>query len=150
MTTKAPTTVRIGGVPPKVRVSLRVYGELLDPKSLTDGFGVKPSQEYRRGDVISRRRPDALRPHGMWLLDSAQAPDASIEEQIGCILDQLPDSLALWETLTGNYHRDLFCGVLISQQVSGISLSAHTLRRIASRGLDVHADLMLENDDEQG
>jgi len=52
----------------------------------------------------------------MWLLDSVLAADASIEEQIGHILDRLPDSVSLWESLTGNYNRDLFCGILISQQ----------------------------------
>jgi hypothetical protein len=149
VTTRTPTMVRTGGVPAKVRVSLRVYGELLDPETLTEGFGVKPSQEYRRGDIISRRRPDATRPQGMWLLDSVLAADASIEEQIGHILDRLPDSVSLWESLTGNYNRDLFCGILISQQVSGISLSSSVIRRIADRGLDVHTDLMVENDDDQ-
>gem|GEM_PF-1168590 len=143
------STKRIGGIPPEVRVSLRVYGEFLDPKLLTDGFGVTPSREYRRGDVISPRRIDALRPNGMWLLDSPLPPQASIDEQIQGILVQLPDSIGLWERLTDNYNRDLFCGVFVSQQISGISVSSRTLATIASRQLDLHIDLTVENDTEE-
>ena len=138
---------RIGRVPPRIRVSLRVFGEHLDPTVLTKGLGVNPSQSYHRGDVISARRPDALRPNGMWLLDSALSPEAALDEQIVRILARLPDPVAVWHQLTAQYNRDLFCGVFVSEQVSGISISANTVAQIAIRGLELHVDFTVENDE---
>lgn len=139
--------ISIGGVPPNVRVSLRVFGPDLEPTRLTDALGIEPSLSYRRGAPVSARHIDAKRRQGMWLLESSSSPDSPLEQHITSLLERLSDTSS-WLDHTQPFERDLFCGVFLTHQNSGLSLPPAVIKDIARLGLELNFDLYVETDDE--
>ena len=66
--------VRFGGPVDKVTVSLRLFGEDLDPDEVTKLLGCKPTSAARKGDVMPGRY-HRIANKGCWLLKGPPPSD---------------------------------------------------------------------------
>jgi hypothetical protein len=142
--TELESGILVGGEVGGVTVTLRLFGEDLDPDRLTRELGVEPTRSYRSGDAVSARS-NARRTQGMWQLKSLLPEDRPIEDHITGLLEMLPAELGVWEQATRDLRKDLFCGVLITSQVSGLSVGLTAIEQLAARGLCLELDLIVRN-----
>ena len=114
-----------------------VYGDDIDPSTLTHELGVAPTQAWRKGDLDSRRRE---RSTGHWALYSRLDRTADLEEHLHDVLLQMdanPEAFASVASrfdgimqLVGHFH-DI--GV-------GLSLSKGVVARLTFYGLQLDLD----------
>jgi hypothetical protein len=96
--------VEVGGDVAGLRVSLRLFGEALDPERVTEQLGVKPSKKYGPGDRVSSRSA-AKRTQGMWMLQSPLPEERPLDEHIVAILGKLSCSLDEWRMATDGFRK---------------------------------------------
>ncbi len=127
----------------KSAVSFRVCGDDLEPDEITSALGYAPSTSYRKGDLISPGRSDAIRKCGMWILKEPDSAPEEIDRQVEHLLSKLTNNLAIWDSLGQRYQVDLFCGFFMDTRNQGFTLSVETLRSLAERriapGFDIYA-----------
>ena len=135
--------VSFGGPVDRVKVSLRVFGDDLDPDEVSRVLGCEPSGETRKGDVTvggvtGRRR---VAPCGSWHLASTEDQSVETEEQVSKLLSRLSSDLDVWKELTRKYRVDLFCGLFLNEFNRGFSLSSGLLKELAERNLKIEFDI---------
>ena len=127
----------------KSAVSLRVCGDDLEPDEITNALCYAPSISYRKGDLISPGRSDAIRKYGMWILKEPDSDPDEIDKQVERLLSKLTKNLAIWDSLGQRYQVDLFCGFFMDTRNQGFTLAVATLRSLAERriapGFDIYA-----------
>ena len=96
----------------KYSVSLRFYGDDLDPDEVSGLLGSPPSGSVRRGDLVQLRTRSFTAPSGSWRLSTGQSTD-DIETQLVAMFGRLTDDLSVWQSLTSRFDADLFCGVFL-------------------------------------
>ena len=133
----------IGGVVDESGVTLCVYGEDLDPKTVTRLLGVKPTSSFRRG---YRRKPNARpMPHGAWFLEvrgkAPKGPDAHLRK----LLMKLPDSAESWNQLKTQYKIRLTFSVGFAGWNKGFNLPADLVSRAARIGVDLGFDIYADD-----
>ena len=135
--------VSFGGPVDKVKVSLRVFGDDLDPDEVSRLLGCEPSSETRKGDIIVGRVTGRQRvaPCGSWLLASTEDESVETEEQVSKLLSRLSSDLDVWKELTQKYRVDLFCGLFLNEFNRGFSLSSGLLKELAERNLKIEFDI---------
>ena len=129
-----------GGEIDATSVTLRFFGDDLDPAELTELLGAEPTVQRRKGDVIPDR-DGRVADTGSWLLSSEQQSHRPLEAQIEALFERLTDDTAVWRDLAGRFRADLFCGLWSESWNRGLELSPHVLSRISSRGLRVGFDI---------
>jgi hypothetical protein len=85
----------------------------------------------------------------MWQIESALPESRTLEEHISSVLSAIQCSGDVWERVTANLSRDVFCGVFVESQSSGVSLSVAVLREVVQKGLSIEVDLMVRNESEE-
>jgi len=135
--------VAIGGLVDRVTVSLRVFGDDLDPDEVSRLLGCQPTKCQVKGEVIVGRHSGLRREArtGGWLLDSDDAQGVSLDEQIVNLLARVTGDVAAWEELAEKYKADLFCGLFLGEENRACRLSAEVLRRLAGRRLSIGFDI---------
>lgn len=86
-------TVWIGGHPQRATLCLRVCGDDLDPDLVTRLLGHAPTRSQRKGQpVLSARTGGTKRIAriGSWLLDRPVTHEHTLDDEIGSLLDSLP------------------------------------------------------------
>src|SRR4051812_48271034 len=96
----APTgTIWSGGPVDEAKVTLRLYGDELDPSDVTRLLGCSPTQSARTGETITNSSGVARTVRqGFWRLSSGRS-DIDIEDQIAILLTQLTSDLSVWGDL---------------------------------------------------
>jgi Domain of unknown function (DUF4279) len=125
----------------KSAVSLRVFGDNLDPTEITALLGAKPSTSYCKGDLVSPGRSLTIRKHGMWSLKAEDAEPEAFDAQIQGLLARLPDDLNIWRSLADRYQVDLFCGFFMDTTNQGFTLSTKTMACLAERSIEIGFDV---------
>ncbi len=133
----------------KSTASLRVFGDELDPDTVTRTLGHEPSQSYRRGDFISPGRRPEQRKCGMWLLAATDAEPEAFEEQIEALLLKLTDDLTVWRKLTEHYQVDLYCGFFMDTSNQGFSLPARSMSLLTARGIEIGFEVYAPSPEEE-
>ena len=141
--------VRIGGLVDRVTVSLRVFGDDLDPDEVSRLLGCQPTKCHVKGEVIVGQNAGLRREArtGSWLLNSDDERSVSLDAQIVNLLARVAGDLAAWEELTEKYKADLFCGLFLEEGNRACRLSAEVLRRLAERRLSIGFDIYAVFDD---
>jgi hypothetical protein len=137
-----------GGSIDECSVSLRFFGEDLDPDELTQILGVEPSSAYRKGDIFRGKQYDRIYEIGSWRLRGKRS-EIHLEEQINQLLDKLPSDLEVWHGLTSRFQADLFCGLWMKRWNRGLDFEAATLQRMTERGLSIGLDIYVDYDIEE-
>lgn len=129
-----------GGEIDATSVTLRFFGDDLDPDELTRLLGAKPTVQRRKGDVIPDR-DGRVADTGSWLLSSERQSHKALELQIGGLFARLTDDVAVWRDLVARFKSDLFCGLWSESWNRGLELSPDILLQISDRGLRVGFDI---------
>lgn len=124
----------------RVRVSLRVYGESLEPDEVSALLGRDPTRCHRAGDTTATNG-SSVEPTGAWILDSWVSEKAEVEEHIESLLSVLTNDPDEWENLTSRFSASLLCTVLLDQYNEGFELSPRVSQSLAERGLVVAFDI---------
>lgn len=127
----------------RVRASLRVFGDSLEPEEVSALLGRQPSRNHRKGDKIRGKSGnlDAVEPTGAWILDSALSERAEVEEHVESLLSSLSNDMDEWSRLTDTYSASIHCGLFLDQYNEGFELSPRCAQSIAERGLVIAFDI---------
>ena len=125
----------------RVRVSLRVFGDSLEPEEVSALLGRDPSRCHRKGDPLGGESAGAVERTGAWILDSPLSEKTEIEEHIETLLGTLSSDPDEWEQLSSRFSASILCSAFMDQYNEGFELSPRAARLVAERGLVIAFDL---------
>jgi hypothetical protein len=126
---------------PRLRVSLRIRGDALDPDFLTQQLGVAPSFSARKGDVTVRRGRERRHETGVWSYRAEVPAGTELGDALTHLLAALPQDATLWEEITSSFDADLFCGVFLENDNQSTVVPPEVLAELGRRGLSLSLDL---------
>jgi len=124
-------------------VTLRFFGDDLDPDELSRLLGSEPTLARRKGDPLA---DGSTAETGSWLLSSQQMSRNAIEAQLHSLFDRLTPELHVWSKLADRYHGDVFCGLWAAGAHRGTRLSVAAIGRFAERKLAIAFDVNFVDD----
>ncbi len=124
----------------RVRASLRVFGDSLEPEEVSALLGRPPTREHRTGDKVPGNS-DAVEPTGAWILDSALSEKAELEEHVEALLGSLSNDVDEWSRLTDRFSASIHCGMFLDQYNEGFELSPRIAQALSERGLVIAFDI---------
>ncbi len=136
--------IHFGGPIAEATVSLRLFGEALDPDEVTELLGCKPTSTRRKGDGIPGQY-HRIANVGYWLLEGSPPSEVRLEQQVNNLLDKVTDDLAVWHDLTNRFNVDIFCGLFLECFNRGFNLSPKLFQCLADRGIRLEFDIYLED-----
>ena len=125
----------------RVRASLRVFGDSVEPEEVSALLGRTPTREHRKGDKIPGKGGDAVEPTGAWILDSARSERVEVEEHIELLLASLSNDMDEWASLTNRFSASILCSLFLDQYNGGFELSPRLALSLADRGLVIAFDI---------
>ena len=135
----------VGGPLERAKVTLRVFGNELDPDEISYLLQCEPTSKARKGDIVDDdgKGHQRVSPIGKWSLHSGEPEDLALEEQVLKILSRVTEKREVWQRLTQQYKVDLFCGVFLNEGSwnRGFSLSPTILKELAARNLEIGFDI---------
>lgn len=127
------------------RVSLRIFGDTLDPTTVENLLGLPAENVGIKGQprLGKNGRKYSLYETNLWTHSSPLSSDVCFEEQMQGILDALGTRVARLKELLEEEGIDgeFFCGFGSGGGQGGDSISAATLARLADAGLSLTLDL---------
>ena len=126
---------------PRLRVSLRIRGDTLDPDFLTQQLGVAPSFSARKGDLTVRRGRERLHTTGVWSFRAEVPEGTELGDALMHLLAALPQDATMWEEITGSFSAELFCGVFLEDENQSTVVPPEALSELGRRGLSLSLDL---------
>ncbi len=137
----AGSLLEAGGPIDSVCATLSVYGEQLDPDTITAALGVAPTASYRRGDARRGRGMPAHRGGGWFIERVGDAPQTP-ESLTRALLENLPSSQAeVWGHLAAHYDTQLHLALYLYSFNRGFTLSSELSWHLAAMRLRVVFDV---------
>lgn len=124
----------------RVRVSLRVFGDSLEPDEVSALLGCKPTRAHRKGEHSSRGG-DATEPTGGWILDSGLSEKAELEDHLEGLLSSVSNDSDEWANLTSRFSASILCSAFLDQYNEGFELSPRVAQALGERGLVIAFDI---------
>ena len=133
----------------RVRASLRVFGDGLEPDEVSALLGHEPTRCHRKGDKVGSHPSSHPGGHhgasveatGAWILDSRISEKAEVEDQVESILALLTSDHDEWASLTERFSASILCGIFLDQYNEGFELSPRLAKALAYRGLVIAFDI---------
>lgn len=138
----------------RVRVSLRVFGDALEPDEVSALLGRQPSRSHRKGEGSSSVSKSAssgssteptseptLEPTGVWILDSGLSGKAEIEEHVEALLSLVSNDSDEWASLTSRFSASILCSACLDEYNEGFEISPRLAQSLADRGLVIAFDI---------
>ncbi len=134
----------LGGKPEESTVSLRIFGDDLDPDELTQLLNCQPTKAYRKGHVVTTTMSPRTVRTGQWFLSVEKNRLQTLEEQIAELFEKLPDDLEIWKKVNKRFHASIYCGAWLKGWNRDVWFSAELLKKMADRelliGLAIYCD----------
>ena len=124
----------------RVRASLRVFGDSLEPDEVSALLGRPPTRSARKGEKVAGSQ-DAIEPTGAWILDSALSERAEIEEHVEALLASVSNDMDEWSSLTDRFSASILCGAFLDLYNEGFELSPRLAQAVSDRGLVIAFDI---------
>lgn len=124
----------------RVRASLRVFGDTLEPDEVSALLGHEPTRCHRKGEK-GGPNGTSVEPTGAWILHSRISEKAEIEDHVESILTLLTGDSDEWSSLTERFSASILCGVFLDQYNEGFELSPRLCKALANRGLVIAFDI---------
>ncbi len=96
----------------RVRASLRVFGDTLEPEEVSALLGHEPTRCHRKGDKCGPHGA-SIEPTGAWILDSRISEKSEIEDHVEGILSVVTTDGDEWSSLTDRFSASILCGVFL-------------------------------------
>jgi len=125
----------------RVRVSLRVFGDSLEPDEVSALLGSKPTRCHRKGDPVTGGNSAHVEPTGAWILDSQLSEKTEVEEHVETLLTRLSNDEDEWASLVSRFSASFHCSLFLDQYNEGLEVSPRLARHVADRGLVIAFDI---------
>ncbi len=124
-------------------VSVRFFGEELDPDEVTESLGITPTNVHRQGERHIGRAGGSRRwPTAHWSLTSHLPASAPLEDHLDALLDRL-NVPAVRSLSVKGWRLDFLCSCFLDDWNQGTTLSPDVLARLTALGaalvLDLHS-----------
>ena len=125
----------------KIYAELAIYGNDLDPASITDVLGLLPSKTWLRGDPKSIRT-GTTHDQGCWKLNTLES-SRPLEDHLTVLMVQLANCKNSIRTLgsLGNSAVEISVVVRIDDEIPDISLSKSAIKWISEIGAALDIDM---------
>lgn len=133
--------VTVGGPIDEVKVSIRIFGEALDPDEITRLLGCQPTRSRRKGDVIPDKRYHRVASKGSWLLDGQLDRSIELEQQVKNLMEMVTDEISIWQDLANRYQLDISCGLFLDSMNRGFELSPELMKYLSDRKIKIGFDI---------
>lgn len=133
----------------RIRASIRVFAEDLDPELVTRALGAEPSMSWRRGDPRPANKGHVART-GMWLLESTAAPSSDPDIHLRTLLQQLRVDQPAWDALRRTVSCDVYFGLFQDQPNSFFSIGPDLFQSLGALGFIVCFSLYAPPPDSDG
>jgi hypothetical protein len=141
-------TVWFGGPVDRFKITLRLFGEQLDPDEISALLGCTPTKAERKGIPISSADGGIHIPKtGRWsvTIHSEDCDESSdVNDGVKILLEELPSDPALWKSLTGTYTADVYCSLFLESSNRGFEISAEVSRMLSERNLPISFDIYFD------
>lgn len=138
----------IGGKVDKASVSLRFFGDELEPDEITEKLKCSPTNAFRKGDIVPNKFKPRVCKTGSWHLHTEKNSEQNLEEQILELFGRLTEDLEIWQSLTKQFEADVYCGAWLNAWNRDIWLTPNLLKQISDRGLHLGIAIYCDSDDE--
>lgn len=138
-------TVWFGGPVDRFSITLRIFGDELDPDEISRVLGCAPTKSARKGAAANSDLRIAKT--GRWSLTVKSRdldPDSTFEDILLHFLGKLPSDPDLWTSLTKNFNVGIFCGLILEAYNQGFGISTALRKMLAERNLKIGFDLYFE------
>lgn len=126
----------------KTMMSLRFYGDDLDPDELSARLGGLPSVGVKMGSTwITKGGKEIVARTGSWRLEATDHQPGDLDSQIAQIFGSLSNDLSVWEDLASRFRADVFCGLFMKESNEGVSLSPKSILDLGARRLAIGFDI---------
>lgn len=123
-------------------LTLRFFGDDLDPEELTARLGCPPDDYSVKGDTaVSESGASSVAATGRWLLRASDLYANDVEMQIAELLETLTDDLTVWHDVTMRYQADVVVGLFMQAGNENFTISPGAVGALAVRGLALHFDI---------
>ncbi len=123
-------------------VSLRFFGDDLDPDEVTPLLGAPPTVGVRkRGVWLTELGWEKVARTGSWRLEVARRSPGDLDGQIAELLAPLTSDMSVWKELVARFKADIFCALFLQEENEGVTLTPTTLVAVGSRGLLLDFDI---------
>lgn len=133
--------VHFGGNVDRSSVTLRIFGDALEPEKITQLLGSKPTKARRKGDIVPTKKYHRTASTGLWLLSGNLPETQDIEEHLLALLALVTNDLNIWKSLTQTYEVDIFCGVFLETCNRGFTLSPNIMKMLSERNIQIGFDI---------
>lgn len=129
--------LELGGKVDESSVTLRFFGDDLNPDELTQILNCQPTEAYKKGYVVTTTIKPRTIKTGTWFLTIERNSDQTLEEQISELLEKLPTDLKIWEELAERFESSIYCGAWLKNWNRDVWFSSDLFRELADRRLSI-------------
>ena len=119
----------------RVRVSLRVFGDRLEPEEVSALLGCEATSSHRKGDKVSAANLSLIEPTGAWILESPIDERSDIEDHVEALLAAVTSDGDEWASLTSRFSASILCRIAFDGRDGAFELSPRLAHSLAERGL---------------
>ena len=132
--------IRVGGPIDETSIALRVFGDDLIPKEVTERLRIEPTSHCLKGDIFRGKRYDRIEKTGKWL-HSRPHVTGDVDEIVQSLLGDLPADAEVWNWIHRRFDADLFLGIWMNDWNRGFTIDAATSASLGERGLTIGYDI---------
>ncbi len=126
----------------ETHVSVRFYGDDLEPDELTERLGAQPTSNARKGEIVrSKDGRERTEKTGRWVFRVERREPGDLDSQIQELFGALASDLATWRELSKRHGPDLFVGLMLRDSNEGIEVGYETLALLTERGITLSLDV---------
>lgn len=125
----------------RTAVTLRIFGDDLDPAEITNLLGCKPTDRQLKDQKILRNGSVRVAKTGMWNLCAECCEPGNLNHQIAELLSLTNDDISLWSELGSKYKIDIFCGLFMEGDMEGIDIAHEILLELGRRRIKLDFDI---------
>ncbi|HTD73780.1 MAG TPA: DUF4279 domain-containing protein [Steroidobacteraceae bacterium] len=129
---KPHVVAEVGGMVDESRVTLAIYGDDLDPESISKMAGCNPTHAHRKGDRKTESSPPFRT--GAWLLTVEGKAPQGPNDLIRLLLDRFPSEPAFWRPLSDRYQISVRVGIHTGGWNRGFDLEPATIAAVSILG----------------
>ncbi len=127
----------------RVRASLRVFGDRLEPEEVSALLGCEPTCFHRKGDKVTTANLSLIEPTGAWILESPLDDRSEIEDHVEALLAAVTNDSDEWASLTSRFSASILCRVAFERRDGGFEVSPRLAHSLAERGLVIAFEVEL-------
>jgi hypothetical protein len=132
-------TIWFGGPIDNCKLDLRIYGEDLVPKEITEALGHRPTTYWKKGDPLPSG--PRVRQQSAWSLEAPETKRAEFDKQVDWIFSRLTSDVRIWRKLGRKFKMKLNAIIYLESWNRGFDLSPASMAEIGRRGLTLDFDI---------